>query len=604
MLFVSSIVGKRGIPLMSGYSATKAAQAAFAESLRSECVGTDIHVSAVFPVSTTTEFRAAMERDFGHQVSGLGPKQPVDHVARAIVQCLRRPTAEVYPHRASRGLDDPQCPRTRVHRSADAQVRPAPGGRAGSVGPHAIARPMSIETATVIARLVRQHGGRALVVGGWVRDRLLGRPGKDVDLEVYGLPAPRLKTLLATLAPVNTVGESFTVYKVLDVDVSLPRRESKIGRGHRAFDVSGDPDMAPEEAARRRDFTVNAIAWDPLADTYLDPFDGRRDLLERRVLRAVDPRTFGDDSLRVLRGLQFAARFELEMDAGTREICRRIPLDDLPAERIWGEIEKLLLLAERPSVGFALALDLGVVDRLFPELKALVDCPQEPEWHPEGDVWVHTLLVIDEARRRIDDLDRARQLTVMLGAVCHDLGKPPTTAFVDGRIRSIDHEQAGVAPTMALLARLNVQTIAGYDVAAQVTGIVAHHLKPHAFSKSATPVSDGAFRRLAQKVDLELLARVATSDCNGRTGTFDCSAIDRFLARARALGVEHRAPEPIVRGRHLLELGVEPGPRMGEILRRVYEQQLDGHVASREEGIALARAIVAETTDTERSNSR
>ena len=125
---------------------------------------------------------------------------------------------------------------------------------------------MSIETATAIAHVVREHGGRALVVGGWVRDRLLGRPGKDVDLEVYGLPAPRLKPLLDSLGSVNTVGESFTVYKVLDVDVSLPRRESKIGRGHRAFEVSGDPDMAPEDAARRRDFTVNAIAWDPLSD--------------------------------------------------------------------------------------------------------------------------------------------------------------------------------------------------------------------------------------------------------------------------------------------------------------------------------------------------
>jgi tRNA nucleotidyltransferase (CCA-adding enzyme) len=462
---------------------------------------------------------------------------------------------------------------------------------------------MSIATATAIAHLVREHGGRALLVGGWVRDRLLGREGKDVDVEVYGLPAPRVKALLETLAPVNTVGESFTVYKVLDVDVSLPRRESKIGRGHRAFAVTGDPDMPPEEAARRRDFTVNAIAWDPLTDTWLDPFDGRGDLLERRVLRAVDPRTFGDDSLRVLRGMQFAARFSLEMDAGTKEICRRIPLDDLPAERVWGEIDKLLLLADRPSLGFALALELGVIDRLFPELEALVGCPQEPEWHPEGDVWVHTLLVIDEARRRIGDLDRPKQLTVMLGAVCHDLGKPPTTAFVDGRIRSIDHEQAGVAPTAALLARLNVQTIGGYDVARQVIGIVAHHLKPHAFSTSATPVGDGAFRRLAEKVDLELLARVATSDCHGRTGAFDCSAIDRFLERARALGVEHRPPEPIVKGRHLLELGVEPGPRMGEILRRLYERQLDGQLQTLDEGRALARAI-AGVMETERSNSR
>ena len=238
--------------------------------------------------------------------------------------------------------------------------------------------------------------------------------------------------------------------------------------------------------------------------------------------------------------------------------------------------------------------DLGVVDQLFPELKALVGCPQEPEWHPEGDVWVHTLLVIDEARRRIADLDRPQQVAVMLGAVCHDLGKPLTTAVVDGRIRSIDHEQAGIAPATALLTRLNVQTIGGYDVAHHVTGIVAHHLKPHAFSKSATPVGDGAFRRLAEKVDLELLARVATSDCHGRTGAFDCSAIDRFLERARALGVEHRPPAPIVMGRHLLELGVEPGPRMGKILRRLYEQQLDGHVQTLDDGLAQAKAIVAQ----------
>src|SRR5262249_8882897 len=151
--------------------------------------------------------------------------------------------------------------------------------------------------------------------------------------------------------------------------------------------------MTVEEAARRRDFTVNAIAWDPLIDEYVDPFDGRRDLLERRLLRAVDPRTFPEDSLRVLRGMQFAARFTLEMDAPTRELCRRIPLDDLPAERIWGEIEKLLLQAPRPSTGLALGLDLDVIERLFPELQALVGCPQEPDWHPEGDVWVHTLMV-------------------------------------------------------------------------------------------------------------------------------------------------------------------------------------------------------------------
>jgi tRNA nucleotidyltransferase (CCA-adding enzyme) len=204
-------------------------------------------------------------------------------------------------------------------------------------------------------------------------------------------------------------------------------------------------------------------------------------------------------------------------------------------------------------------------------------------------------MVVDEARTRIDDdLDRARQIVIMLGAVCHDLGKPPTTAFIDGRIRSIDHEQAGVAPATAVLDRLNIHTIDGYDVRKQVLGIVAHHLKPGMFRQSPTPVSDGAFRRLAEKVDLELLARVAKSDCLGRTGNFDCSAMDWFLERARLLGVEHAPPAPIVKGRHLLALGLTPGPRIGVILRQIYEKQLDGSIATLEDGIALAREILSQ----------
>lgn len=449
----------------------------------------------------------------------------------------------------------------------------------------------AFDTALAIARAVRDAGGRALIVGGWVRDRLMGRASKDLDLEVFGVPAPALRELLAPFGSVNTVGESFTVYKVADIDVALPRRESRVGRGHRGFEVTGDPELGFEAASRRRDFTINAVGWNPLTDEYVDPWGGRRDITAR-LLRAVDPATFVEDSLRVLRALQFAARFELEIEPATRDLCRTVGLDDLPPERIWGEVEKLLLLARRPSIGFQLALELGVIDRLFPEIKALVGCPQEPDWHPEGDVWVHTLLVIDEARQRIDDLERPQQIAIMLGAVCHDLGKPPTTAFLDGRIRSIDHEQAGVAPSTAVLDRLNVQTIGGYDVRRQVLGIVAHHLKPGMFRQAPTPVGDGAFRRLAQKVDLELLARVAKSDCLGRGGGFDCSAMDWFLERARELGVQHAPPEPIVKGRHLLALGVAPGPPVGVILGQIYQRQLDGSVTSLEEGLAIARTLV------------
>ena len=448
-----------------------------------------------------------------------------------------------------------------------------------------------------IAEASHHAGGRALIVGGWVRDVLRGRPSKDVDIEVFGIPQERLPAVLAPLGRVEPVGQSFPVYKVVApgagegaIDVALPRRESKSGRGHKGFEVHGDPFMTVDEAARRRDFTVNAIAWDPLADQFEDPFDGKGDI-DRRVLRAVDPATFGDDSLRVLRAVQFSARFEFLLHDDTAALCRTIPLDDLPAERVWGEIEKLLLQADRPSIGFALALDLGVVDQVLPELRPLVGCEQEPEWHPEGDVWTHTLMVIDQARALNRDLDRPRLMALMLGAVCHDLGKPATTAVIDGRIRSLDHEQAGVEPTLRLLDRLNVHTFDGYDVRGQVVGLVAHHLKPGMFHKSGN-VGDGAFRRLAQKVDLELLARVARADCLGRTGGFDCSAMDWFLDRARALGVEHAPPAPLLLGRHLLALGLQPGPRVGEVLKQVYERQLDGEVRTADDAIEIAKQLV------------
>jgi tRNA nucleotidyltransferase (CCA-adding enzyme) len=456
----------------------------------------------------------------------------------------------------------------------------------------------SLDLARAIAEAVARAGGSALVVGGWVRDRLRGEPSKDLDLEVFGVAQASLPALLGAFGRVEAVGHSFPVYKVVPtgvnqsqaIDVALPRRESKTARGHRGFEVQGDPFMAPSEAARRRDFTVNAISWNPLTDEYLDPVGGRTDL-DRGLLRAVDLSTFGDDSLRVLRAVQFAARFNLTVDGATAALCRRIPLDDLPAERVWGECEKLLLLAKSPSIGLRLAWDLGVIERVLPELLPLADCEQEPEWHPEGDAWTHTLLVVDEAVEASRDLPRPERIAVMLGALCHDLGKPATTALIDGRIRSPNHEEAGVQPTLRLLDRLNVHSIDGYDVRAQVVGLVAHHLKPGMFHKAAA-VGDGAFRRLAQKVDLELLARLARADCNGRTGVFDCTAMDWFIERARALGIGHEPPPALLMGRHILDLGVPPGPSVGEILKAVYEKQLDGSVKSVADGIAEARRLL------------
>jgi tRNA nucleotidyltransferase (CCA-adding enzyme) len=445
-----------------------------------------------------------------------------------------------------------------------------------------------LDLARAIADDVHARGGRALVVGGFVRDRLLGQPSKDLDLEVFGLPPDDIKPLLARFGPVNTVGESFTVFKVQGLDVSLPRRESKVGRGHKGFVVHGDPFLPFDEAARRRDFTLNAIGWDPRTDEYLDPHGGRADL-EARVLRMVDARTFGEDSLRVLRALQFAGRFGCRIDEATARVCRETPLDDLPAERVWGEIEKLLLRAARPSIGLHLARDLDVVARLWPTLEALATCPQDPEWHPEGDVWTHTCMVVDQAVSRKDGFTYPEQVSLMLGALLHDVGKPLVTAEIDGRIKSPGHEGEGVPLATALLDAWQVHTLEGYPVRAQVLGLVAWHMLPGAWWKAPEPVSDGAFRRLARKVDMVLLARLSEADCNGRGGVFDCSFGQWFLDRVAALGVEHAPPPPLLLGRHLIALGVAPGPRMGEILKAVYEQQLDGVVTTVEEAIEAAR---------------
>src|SRR3989440_7599747 len=302
-----------------------------------------------------------------------------------------------------------------------------------------------------LAEAIRDARGRALLVGGCVRDELMGRQPKDWDVEVYGVDPLRLREILERFGEVNVVGEAFTVYKIgAHLDISLPRRERKTGRGHRAFIVEGDPALTIDEATSRRDFTVNAILKDPLTGEIIDPFHGRKDLAAK-ILRAVSPKTFSEDSLRVLRAAQFAARFEFDIDQQTVDLCRSIDLSDLPAERIWGEIEKLLLRARRPSIGLDWLRRLGAIDQLFPELKALIDVPQDSEWHPEGDVWVHTLLTVDRAHESIDNLAYPKQVTVMLAALAHDFGKPATTAFVDGRMRSREHEEGGVGPTISFL---------------------------------------------------------------------------------------------------------------------------------------------------------
>jgi len=444
-----------------------------------------------------------------------------------------------------------------------------------------------------LCRLVADAGGRALVVGGSVRDAALGIPAKDVDLEVYGIEPERLEQVLASRFAIDLVGRSFGVIKVkgLPIDVAMPRRESKSGLGHKGFKVLSDPWMSTEEAQSRRDFTINAVYMDPLTGELIDHFGGLDDL-EVGVLRHTSDK-FREDPLRVLRGMQFAARFDLTVAPETVALCRSIEPEGLPSERMFEEWRKLLVAGVRPSRGLDFLASCGWV-RFFPELEAMIGCEQDESWHPEGDVWSHTVRCMDVfANERVGD--ETEDLIVGFAVLCHDLGKPATTTREDGKIRSLGHEQAGEAPTRSFLARLTNQR----DLADQVVPLVIAHLQPTLLFKAGAGAA--AIRRLAKKVGrIDRLVRVARADQLGRAETGDSyPAGDWLLERAEALAVKDMAPQPLIQGRHLLELGLEPGPHFRPLLDACFEAQIAGRFDSVEDGKVFASELIETRRDHE-----
>lgn len=433
-----------------------------------------------------------------------------------------------------------------------------------------------------------------MLVGGWVRDALMNQATpKDVDLEVYQLTEPQLEAVLKQFGTVNFTGKSFGVYKLkvdgVELDVSFPRTERKSGSGHKGFEVTPDPHLDFATAALRRDFTINAMGYDPISQQLVDPHQGRKDLAEKR-LRHVGA-AFSEDPLRVLRAMQFAARFEFTIADSTVKLCRQLNLDELPMERLMGEFKKLLLKAQKPSIGLLAAHDLGIL-RWFPELEALQGVPQDPEWHPEGDVWVHTLMVLDEAAS-LRQGEEAFDLPFMLGALCHDFGKPLTTHFENGRWRSPAHDSAGLEPTERFLRRLTKE-LALID---KVKAYVLEHLKPALLHKARDEVGDSAIRRLATRIHLPDLVLLAQADHFGRT-TADALAREFpagswLLERAAQLNVKDNSPQPLLMGRHLLSLGMRPGPQIGSILKEAFELQLDGELGSIDEALDWAKRKIA-----------
>ena len=441
-----------------------------------------------------------------------------------------------------------------------------------------------VSAVLTLCQAISVEGGRAVLTGGCVRDAALGYSPRDLDLEVLGLDASRLHSLVVARYRADVVGRHFPVLRLnaLGLDVSVPRRAGSAGAG---FAAGADPGATPAEAAARRDFTMDAIGLDPLRCEVLDPCGGRPDLAAG-VLRHSSER-FDEDPVRVLRGMQLLARFELEAAPETVLRCRALTPERLPRERVFGEWRRLLLEGVRPSRGLAFLREVGWL-RHFPELEPLVGCPQDPVWHPEGDVWTHTLLALDAfAGARTGD---ARDdLVVGLAVLCHDFGKPATTRERGGRITSHAHEALGAQLCLRFLARMTDER----DLVAEVAPLVAAHLAPAQLHRHAA--GDAAIRRLARRVGrIDRLVRVAAADHAARPPRTDpFVAGEWLLERARALEIVRAAPRALVQGRHLVALGRAPGPDFAPILRDCYEAQLAGEFADEAGGVAYLRRLLA-----------
>jgi len=448
-----------------------------------------------------------------------------------------------------------------------------------------------------ISNSLKKHNAKAIIVGGSVRDHFLKLPSKDYDIEVYGLDnLEQLEKILVEFGSVNLVGKSFGVLKFVyekeEYDFSFPRLESKVGKGHRGFDVETDGSMSFEEAALRRDFTINAMGYDIEEKAFLDPFNAREDM-DAHLLRHIDDKSFVEDPLRVYRAVQFCARFEYELAPETKKLCLNMVkdslLEELPKERIYTEFVKLLLKSSKPSLGFELIRELGIL-RYFPELEAIIDVPQDPKWHPEGDVWIHTMMCVDAMVGLLGE-DKKQNLKYMFTMLCHDFGKATTTAIDDdGRIRAIGHEVEGLEPTKSFMYRLTSE----HDFIESILPLVEHHLKPSQFY--AAKPKDKAIRRLATKVNIEELVIVAKVDFLARTTQEtlrgDYKAGEWLLEKAKTLKVQNKPLDNLLQGRDLIDLGLEPSPEFKMILDKVYDLQLEGTVCSKEEALDYVKKYI------------
>ncbi len=440
-----------------------------------------------------------------------------------------------------------------------------------------------------ILKNLQELGARPILVGGCVRDYFLNKEIKDFDIEIFNFDSLELLEIsLKKFGNVKLVGKSFGVLTLkvegYDFDFALPRIEKKVGNSHTDFEVITNSNLSFEEAAIRRDFTINAIGYDYFKDEFIDPFNGIDDL-KNRTLKHIDEKTFVEDSLRVYRAVQFAARFEFNLDENTKELCKKIVLSDelsyLPKERIYEEFKKLFLKSNKPSIGFELLRELRLL-KYFKELEALINCEQEPEYHPEGDVWIHTLMCLDELAKILEKEkieDEYKKLYLFYAVLCHDFGKPFCTKEINGKITSYKHESLGIEPTISFLEKLTNEK----KFIEIVCSLVKNHIIP--FQLYLSHSSEKAVKRLSLKVNIEDLCLVCLADCLGRDIEDKCKcydAINWLNEKANELEIHNEPIKQLVLGRDLIALGYKPSKEFKEILEFAFDLQIDENLSKEE----------------------
>lgn len=426
-----------------------------------------------------------------------------------------------------------------------------------------------LEKANIIAQRVANIGGRAFFVGGFVRDRLMGVPNKDIDIEVHGIYPRQLEEILDGIGEKITVGESFGVYglKGHSIDIAMPRKEEMRGKGHRDFEICVDPFLGTRKAAMRRDFTVNAMMQDVLTGEIVDEFDGRSDL-EKRIIRHINDKTFVEDPLRVLRGAQFASRFEFEIAEETVALCKTMDLRYLAKERVMAELEKALIKAEKPSVFFESLRNMNQLSVWFNEVEALIGIRQDPLFHLEGDVWIHTMMVLDEAVKYREKVQNP--LGFMLSAITHDFGKAICTEVINGVIHSYNHETKGLPLVEAFMKRLTNET----KLIEYVLNLSEHHMKPNvlAFDKSSVKSTNKLFDNA---IDPEALIYISAADGSGKISSWNHVSNVEFLTERLEIFKEYMS-RPYVMGRDLIEAGLHPDEKFSKYLEYAHKLRLAG----------------------------